>query len=132
MVGVAVIYLQRVRALQRAPMPNEPTSFDPAVGVRFLGTARVDGRGAAWPHGELIADRDHLMVRVGSGRWGSQDLVIDRGQVRAITVEGSKLSRRVTIVATGPERQRIADARFGAALADPAPALTDLGWPVER
>lgn len=131
MVAVAVVYLQRVRALQQAPLPTEPQAFDPEVGVRFLGTARVDGRSAAWPHGELVADRDHLLVRARSGRWGSTDVVVARQHVRSVTVAGGRLSRRVAVVATGPNRQLLADMRFGAAFADPAPALAALGWPVD-
>lgn len=131
MIAAALWYYQRVQSLRQAPMPSEPQAIDPTLGVRFLGTARVDGRVAAWPHGELLADRDHLMIRARSGRWGSTDVVVARAHVRLVTIEGGRVSRRVVVHATGPQRSTFADVRFGAAFADPAPALTDLGWPVD-
>lgn len=131
MVGAALVYFQRVQSLRQAPMPSEPSRIDPTVGVRFLGTAKVDGRVAAWPHGELLADRDHLMIRARSGRWGSADVVVARTNVRSVSIEGGRVSRRVVVHTTGPQRSTLADVRFGAAFADPGPALTNLGWPVD-
>jgi hypothetical protein len=129
-VAVAVAYGLWIRSRATAPMPDEPHRFDPEEGVRFLGTARVDGRVAAWPRGELVADRDVIMVAVAVGRAGTEHLVVERSRVQSVTIEGGRISRRVTLAVTGPEGVRAADTRFGAAMADPAPALRQLGWPV--
>lgn len=129
-VAVAVAYGLWIRSRTQAPMPDQPHRFDPDEGVRFLGTARVDGRVAAWPRGELVADRDVIMVRVAVGRAGTEDLVVERARVKSVTIEGGRISRRVALTVTGPDRARAADTRFGAAMADPAPALRQLGWPV--
>lgn len=130
-VAISIVYVMWVRGLMRAPLPEQPHVFDPAEGVRFLGTARVDGKVAGWPGGQLVADREVIMVRVPLGRDAYADLVLDRRDVSSVLVQVSSLSRRVTIVASGGDRSRVAAMKFGAALSDPAPALTALGWPVE-
>jgi hypothetical protein len=130
-VSLATAYVLRVRGQMRAPLPEQPHAFDPVDGVRFLGTARVDGKTAGWPSGQLVADRDVILVRVPLGRGANGDLVLHRRDVRSVVVQGGRLSRRVSFEATGPDRQRVDAMRFGAALTDPAPVLAALGWPVE-
>lgn len=131
-VVIAISYALWIRGLMRAPLPDEPHAFDSIDGVRFLGTARVDGRVAGWPRGQLVADRDVMVVRVPLGRGATGDLVLQRGDVRSVVVQGGRLSRRVSVDAAGVDRQRVDDMRFGAALSDPAPALAALGWPVQE
>jgi hypothetical protein len=139
-IAIAIAYLLWIRGLMRAPLPQDPHAFDPDDGVRFLGTARVDGKVAGWPRGQLVADRDVLMVRVPLGRDEHADLVVHRGDVRSVVVQGSSLSRRLALVTASSykqsgdqqrrDQQRIDAMKFGAALSDPAPALRALGWPV--
>lgn len=129
---IAISYALWIRGLMRAPLPDEPHAFDPIDGVRFLGTARVDGRVAGWPRGQLFADCDVMIVRVPLGRGANGDLVLQRRDVRSVVVQGGRLSRRVSVDAKGVDRQRVDDMRFGAALSDPAPALLALGWPVQE
>jgi hypothetical protein len=139
-VAISIAYVMWIRGLMQAPLPGQPHVFDPDHGVRFLGTARVDGKVAGWPRGQLVADRDVLMVRVPLGRDANADLVLNRRDVRSVVVQGGSLSRRVTIMTTGGgpsgggpsggDASRVAAMRFGAALSDPGPALTALGWPV--
>jgi hypothetical protein len=130
-VVIAIAYALWIRGLMRAPLPDQPHAFDPVDGVRFLGTARVDARVAGWPRGQLVADRDVIMVRVPLGRGEHGDLVVHRGDVRSVVVQGGRLSRRVALEISGGDRQRVESMKFGAALSDPAPALSALGWPVD-
>lgn len=130
-IAIAIAYALWIRGLMRAPLPDEPHAFDPVDGVRFLGTARVDGKVAGWPRGQLVADRDVMLVRVPLGRGANGDLMIHRRDVRSVVVQGSRLSRRVALDIGGGDRKRAEDMRFGAALSDPAPALVALGWPVQ-
>lgn len=130
-IAIAIAYALWIRGLMRAPLPDEPHAFDPVDGVRFLGTARVDGKVAGWPRGQLVADRDVMLVRVPLGRGANGDLMIHRRDVRSVVVQGSRLSRRVALDIGGGDRKRADDMRFGAALSDPAPALLALGWPVQ-
>jgi hypothetical protein len=130
-VALGVGYALWVRRRMTAPPPEGTHPFDAADMVRFLGTARVDGRTAGWPRGELVADRSALLVRAPGSRGAHNDLLVARREVRAIRVEGSVLARRVVITATGGARGRADETRFGAAFSDPAPGLARLGWPVE-
>lgn len=129
-------YMMWVRQRMQAPMPEGPHTFNAEEAVRFLGTAKVAGQVATWPRGELLADASAILVRAPRRGPATADdseltqVLIGRDDVRSVTVRGSKLSRRVTFELVGRARKRVGEVTFGAALADPAPALRSLDWPV--
>ena len=129
MVAVGTAYLLWVRGHLRAPFPTDPHRFDPQEAVRFLGTARVGDTTASLPRGEMVVDRDAVLVRAQAPK-GEAVVLLRRGQVRAVHIRGGRGARRVSFVPVGRGDAAVEDLLFGAALLDPAPTMIELGWPV--